>query len=293
MNKINLKEEKSFFKKVAEATLDPIIIMDQRGSIVFWNKAAEIFFGYKFSEVEDKTLHELILPRGKYDTKHSNNLLNFYQTGNSPILNKILELEVVNKKNELLPIELSVSVLKDGADVYAVGMIRDISIRKKIENEKQIIFDSVPAWIFYKDTKNNFIRVNEAFAKASNSTKEKLEGKSLFDIYSKEQAEKFWLDDKEVIKSGQAKYNIIESLPVGKKTIWVKTDKIPFFDKNKKIIGVIGFSVDVTKEKEAMDDLNKKNLEVSKVNEFMIGRENRMIELKQEISDLKKQLEKK
>lgn len=288
MNSTILKEDKGFFKKVADATLDPIIIMDQSGEIIFWNKASEKFFGYKFSEVENKTLHDLILPKGKYDVNHSKNLLNFYQTGDSPILNKILELEVVNKKNELMPIELSVSVLKDEKNIYAVGMIRDINIRKKIENERRIIFDSVPAWIFYKDTKNNFVQVNQAFAGANNSSKENLEGKSLFDLYPKDQAEKFWLDDKEIIKSGLAKYNIIEPIKIKEKTMWVKTDKIPFFDKNKKVIGIIGFAVDITREKEAMEALEEKNREITKINDFMVNRENRMAELKQEIADLKK-----
>ena len=288
MDKTILKEDKSFFKKVADATLDPIIIMDQQGKIIFWNKSAEKFFGYKFSEVEDKTLHDLILPKGKYDTDHSDNLHSFYSTGASPILNKILELEVINKKNELIPIELSVSVLKDEENIYAVGMIRDISVRKRIEEERRIIFDSVPAWIFYKDTKNNFISVNQAYASATGSSKEKLEGKSLFDLYPKDQAEKFFQDDKEIIKSGQAKYDIIESIKINDKTIWVKTDKIPFFDRNKKVIGVIGFAVDITKEKEAMETLSKNNQEIMKINKLMIGRENRMAELKQEIINLKK-----
>lgn len=130
-----LKEDNSFFKKVAESTLDPIIIMDNTGAVIFWNKSAEKFFGYTADEVYGKTLHHLILPEGKYDADHSENLLNFYKTGNSPILDKILELEVVNKNKELLTIELSVSALKVGNNTCAVGMIRDISNKKKIMDE--------------------------------------------------------------------------------------------------------------------------------------------------------------
>lgn len=286
-----LKKDASFFQKVAEVTLDPIIIMDSKGQVVFWNKAAEKFFGYTFSEVEGKILHSLILPKGKYDIAKSKNLNNFYKTGDSSILDKILELEVVNKKNESILIELSTSALKDGEDFYAVGTIRDISARKKIEEERKTIFNAVPAWIFYKDTENRFVSVNKVFADAMGTTEEKLEGKSLFDLYPKEIADKFWSDDREVIKSGKPKNDIVESLKIKENIVWLKTDKIPYFDKNNKVIGVIGFSVDITKQKEILDELIKKNAEVNRINELMIGRENKMIELKEEISILKNKLD--
>lgn len=133
------------------------------------------------------------------------------------------------------------------------------NLKQTIE-ESEIIFDSVPAWIFYKNKENRFIRVNKAFCDAMGKTKAELEDKSLFDIYSKEEADKFLKDDKEVIASGKSKLNIIElaETPMGQK--WVQTDKIPYLDKQGNIIGVIGFSIDITERKTAEVSTQKSQL---------------------------------
>jgi len=115
--------------------------------------------------------------------------------------------------------------------------------------ELQIILDSIPAGVFYKDKENRFVKVNEAFCNIMERTKKELEGKSIYDIYPKEQADAFWKDDLEIIKSGRPKRNIIEQMKSHKGNLWVKTDKIPY-KKGNSIVGIIGFIVDITKEHE-------------------------------------------
>ena len=157
----------------------------------------------------------------------------------------------------------------------------------KIQKEQEMILDSIPAWIFYKDAENRFIRVNNSFAKIMKLSKEELEGKSMFDFYPKEQAEAYWKDDKEVISSGIAKINIVEKMNSPEGILWVKTDKIPHKDENGNTIGVIGFSIDITFQKKAEEEAKMKNQELEKFNRLMIGRELEMIKLKKEIIDLK------
>lgn len=123
-------------------------------------------------------------------------------------------------------------------------------------DELQGILDSIPAMIFYKDTENRFLRVNRAFADVMNLSKEELEGRSLFDIYPREQAEAYWQDDKEVMSSGEPKRNIIERMQTKKGDIlWVKTDKILYRDEQGQIIGVIGFRLDITQSRIAEEAL--------------------------------------
>ena len=143
----------------------------------------------------------------------------------------------------------------------SIGIALD---RKKIENmlqkqqeEQQIILDSVPVWIFYKDTENRFIRVNKIFAEVMGIPKEQVEGKSLFDLYPKEQAEAYWRDDKEVMASGKPKRNIVELLETKKGSLWVQTDKIPYRDAQGNIIGIIGFVIDITERWQAEIELKE------------------------------------
>jgi PAS domain S-box-containing protein len=124
----------------------------------------------------------------------------------------------------------------------------------KNQEELQIIMDSSPIMIFYKDLENKFIRVNKVLAEATGLPKESIEGKTVFEIYPN-QAKNYWEDDKEVIASGKPKIGIIETIDAATGIRWVQTDKIPYRDKDGRIVGIIGFAIDITERKQAEDAL--------------------------------------
>jgi PAS domain S-box-containing protein len=140
-----------------------------------------------------------------------------------------------------------------------VGLTKplDLLFRKQQQTAEalQTIFDSVPAWIFYKDRENRFLRVNRAFAESMGMPREQLEGRSMFDLYPREQAEAYGRDDQQVIASGTPKTNIVEPVRIKNDVRWVQTDKVPYRDPQGAMIGVIGFSVDITERKRAEETL--------------------------------------
>ncbi len=112
--------------------------------------------------------------------------------------------------------------------------------------EQQMIFDSVPAMIWYKDTESRLLRINQAAATSRGLPAAQLEGKSYYEIYPDE-AEQYYLDDLEVINSGVAKLGKVELLPTASgQKCWVRTDKIPYLDQTGQVVGVIVFAVDIT-----------------------------------------------
>jgi len=143
--------------------------------------------------------------------------------------------------------------MAEGYDTQINGRLRSF---QEQQEELQIIFDSIPAWIFYKDKENRFLKVNKAFCDGMAVSREELEGRSVSELYPREQAEAFWKDDKEVMASGQPKRNILEPVTLpNKETRWLRTDKIPYRDAHGDVIGIIGFSIDVTARKQAEDAL--------------------------------------
>jgi len=160
-----------------------------------------------------------------------------------------LELKVAMRTAELAKANLELQ------DEIKERQVAEEALQRQRE-EQQVILDSVPAMIFYKDTYNRFIRVNKALAQLIGISAEEIEGKTTFEIFPF-QAESFWRDDLEVISSGQPKRNIIEPLQTPRGFCWVQTDKLPYRDEKGNIIGVIGFSVDITERKEAESALRE------------------------------------
>jgi PAS domain S-box-containing protein len=151
------------------------------------------------------------------------------------------------------------------------GWVRDITKRKKAEenlkesekkfktlsNELELILDHIPALVFYKDTKNNFIRVNQYFADSYNLNKEEIKGTSCFDLFTKEQAQACWDYDLEVISSGKPKLNVEELWDIDDGLSWVLTSKIPYYDEKGEIKGIIGMSIDITESKKLEEELRE------------------------------------
>jgi PAS domain S-box-containing protein len=129
--------------------------------------------------------------------------------------------------------------------------VRDGSESRSLQvgSDEDIILDSVPAMVWFKDRENRIVRANRAAALSIGKTPEEIAGVSTYDLYP-EQAEDYYEDDLEVINSGCAKRGIIETITIasGEKR-WVRTDKIPYHDAEGNIRGVIVFAVDITDHK--------------------------------------------
>jgi PAS domain S-box-containing protein len=172
----------------------------------------------------------------------------------------------IDQKPMRLWVEISVDPLVLDGKRHAIIAINNIDERKRAETalsllgeELQTILDSVSASIFFKDKENRFLRVNAAFSKLMGMPKDQLQNRSIFDFYPREQAEAFWRDDKDVILSGKSKLDIIEPMQVADQTRWMQTDKVPYFNDQGEIVGVIGFAVDITERKRMDDELRKLN----------------------------------
>ena len=132
----NLKESEEKFKAITESAKDAIVMMDSAGKIILWNQSAERLFGYTSLEVIGKDLHKVI-PFEKEHQNKRDNLNKFFRTGLSPVLGNTLELPVKNKKGERIEVELTVSRAQLNGGWNAIGIMRDITERKKQQEDLQ------------------------------------------------------------------------------------------------------------------------------------------------------------
>jgi|GEM_PF-2346798 len=130
LNKLRKGYEK--FRTLCESIQDAVIMIDSTGNIVFWNKTAEVWFGYKEKEVMGKNMFSLLLPKQYYDD-FSNGFNRFKKTGKRSFVEKTVELTGLGKDGIEFPLELSLSGVKIDGTWHAISTIRDIAKRKNAE----------------------------------------------------------------------------------------------------------------------------------------------------------------
>lgn len=128
--------------------------------------------------------------------------------------------------------------------------------------ELRSVLDTVPALIWYKDDKNNILRLNQAAATSMGMTVEDVEGKNTYDLFG-EAAKDYHEADLKVFNSGEAIRGLIEPFtPDSGDQRWVQTDKIPFSDgKDGPRILVVSTDITALKEQEAILKSINKNLD--------------------------------
>ena len=134
------------------------------------------------------------------------------------------------------------------------GMLEDITKHKELEEtlsfEKQLfqnLLDNLPDAVYFKDAKNRLIRVNRFYAQGFKMKPGEIIGKTDFDFFPKDQAQKMFDDDTSILKTGSPIIGKIERtlLPNGTHNC-VTTTKIPVHNKKGKIIGTMGITRDIT-----------------------------------------------
>lgn len=129
-------------------------------------------------------------------------------------------------------------------------------LRKILEQkarELEIMLDSSPALVFYKDTDQRLIRANQNFAKAVGVEVTHLVGRKYCDLFSEYDSVSLDLD-LQVMTKGEPILNQRESVntPYGKRRFLI--DRIPYKDGDKGVIGLIGFALDVTDLEKAEEE---------------------------------------
>lgn len=162
--------------------------------------------------------------------------------------------------------------------VGIVGAVQDITGQKEAEAliketllQQSAILDNIPDMAWLKDLDSIYIAVNEQYLKISGMKMEDIIGKTDYDIWDKEFADKYRKDDREVLESGKRRQ--VEEFQRDKtgREYWVETIKTPIFNTQGQVIGTTGIAREITERKLAeiererlISELEAKNAELER-----------------------------
>jgi diguanylate cyclase (GGDEF)-like protein/PAS domain S-box-containing protein len=164
------------------------------------------------------------------------------------------EYLVKNDDNQSLWLKEDVRITRlSDSEYHLVGVCLDITDRKVMENELakerdllQALMDNIPDSVFFKDDRSRFIRINTHLAyRLGLKSPDEAAGRTDADFYAEDRAKEFLADDQEVL-GGKRILNKTEWKLSGGSDRWSLTSKVPFRDRDGKVIGIVGVAKDIT-----------------------------------------------
>ncbi len=129
-----IRESEERLKAMSNASLDALVLVNGAGHTLFWNTAAEEMFGYTEAEVRDQDIHELIAPPEDRDAAREG-LKHFAKTGQGKLIDSVIEFEAIRKDGSRFPVGRAVAAFEHNGQWFAIAGVRDITERKKTEND--------------------------------------------------------------------------------------------------------------------------------------------------------------
>jgi chemotaxis family two-component system sensor kinase Cph1 len=235
--------------------------LDPEGRITRVNRTELDMLGYNAEEMLGQSVWEFYV-----DKETSRRAVESKLAGDIPP-GQAFERMIRRKDGEMLPILIEDRLLHDKAgNITGIrSTIQNITKRKLAEeslaqerNLLRTLIDNMPDNIFVKDTQSRFVIANIAVARLMGTTPEGLLGKTDFDFYPKELANKYYTNGQNVVRTGQPLVGKEEpAVDSQGNRKWYSTTKVPLRDRSGKIVGIVGISRDITARKLIEEDREK------------------------------------
>ena len=178
------------------------------------------------------------------------------------------ESQVYRKDGSTIWISENCRAVRDakGRMLYYEGTVEDITQRRQVEESLRYsealyhsLVETLPQNIFRKDLEERFTFANQQFCKVLGRKVEEIKGKTDFDFFPRELAEKYQRDDRRVLETGKSYQTVEEHQPPGRGKMYVQVVKTPLYGADGKIMGLQGIFWDITQERLAEEKIRRVN----------------------------------
>jgi len=129
-------DAETFAARAFEYLADALIVIGADGVVRRVNPAAARMFGYAAEEMIGANV-SILMPE-PHRSAHDGYLARYRQTGKTNIIGQGRELEGRRKDGKIFPIDLTVAEIAGGREQLFIGAMRDLTERKRIEEEMVI-----------------------------------------------------------------------------------------------------------------------------------------------------------
>jgi two-component system aerobic respiration control sensor histidine kinase ArcB len=230
-----------------------IICLTEKGEVIEFNPQAESIFSCRYADVINENFSNVC------QEKEIDFPLDLQKIFSQNPQQKIIETRCIEIQKKIIrwhiyPIKANNEdfIFLYGNDITSNEHSRDLN------NYTRYIINNLPHSIFWKNKNSVFLGCNQKFSDSAHlASPAEVIGKTDYDMpWGKEEAEKYIEDDKEIMKSGIPKLNYEEHQTTAKgNKIIVLVSKVPIYDEENKISGILCIYTDITERKQQEEEL--------------------------------------
>jgi len=262
---------------ILEAIPDALIAVNQQGVIIQTNPQAESMFGYTRDELIGQSIEMLVPERQRGD--HHRHRAEFHERPKIRRMGSGLDLRARRRDGSEIPVEISLSPIPAGETNIVLTAIRDISDRKRIENELRhaneelerrkgrelrdsknrmaLIVDSSQDAIIGKNLDGVITHWNKGAEQMYGYTAMEMIGRNVSILCPSDRPDEI-PEILQKIRRGE-RVNYFESIRVTKdgRRLNVSISVSPIYDQDGKIVGASAIARNITAQKKVEDQLRQ------------------------------------
>jgi two-component system NtrC family sensor kinase len=197
-----LRESEERYRLIAENIQDAVFLVDRESRLVFGNRRGEEISGYTEAEFVGRPITDLLTPEG---ARQASERLAAADSGRDPV--PFFETQLVRKDGSLVWVEANMTtVVRHGQIVGRLGVVRDISARKRAEEQMRLRTTALEAAanaVVITDREGRILWVNPAFTDLSGYTLAEAAGQTPRILKSGQHDAAFYRDLWETILAGR------------------------------------------------------------------------------------------